>query len=157
MDVKRILLISLIAIAVIASVSSVSAGLFDGLFGEEQKDNVIEIDNITFNTTNVTKFELYNESDGWKWYMDENKSGYNIHIIDFDEVDGLVTTPETENAPSETVNGVVVYTKTANTGDHVGEPRYVAYVVNKDLNNEIVLWSPDPNETAKMALSLKFK
>ena len=157
MDVKKILLISLITIAVLASVSAVSAGFLDDLIGGEPQDNVIEIDNITFNTTNVTKFELYNESEGFKWYVDENHTGYNVHIIDFDEYDGITTTPETENAPSETVNGVVVYTKTANTGDHVGEPRYIAYVVNKDLNNEIILWSPNPNETAKMALSLEFK
>ena len=49
MDVKKILLVALIAVAIVASVSAVSAGLFDGLFGgEEQKDNVIEIENIQF-------------------------------------------------------------------------------------------------------------
>ena len=62
MNIKKILIISLIPLAVIVSVNAVSAGWFDGLFGEQQKDNVIEIDNITFNTTNVTKFELCNES-----------------------------------------------------------------------------------------------
>lgn len=157
MNMKKVLLISLIVVAILASVSAVSAGLFDGLFGEEQKDNVIEIDNITFNTTNVTKFELYNESNGFKWYMDENKTGYNIHIINFDEYEGIATTPQTENAPSQTVNGIVVFTKSANTGDHVGEPRYVAYIQNNDLNTLVDIWSPDPNETAKIASTLKFK
>lgn len=153
---KKIYLLGIALIMLLLSISVVSAGLFDGLFGEEQQDNVIEIENITFNTTNVTKFELYNESDGYKWYVDENKTGYNIQIIDFNEYYGMAMTPENENAPSETVNGIVVYTKTANTGDHIGEPRYVSYVINKDLNKEITIWSPDPNETAKIALSLKF-
>lgn len=157
MDTKKVLLISLIALAVIASVNAVSAGWFDGLFGEQQKDNVIEIDNITFNTTNVTKFELYNESSGCKLYLDENKTGYNVHIIDLDEYKGTALTPRTDNSPSQTINGIVVFTKSANAGDHVGEPRYVAYIENKDLNTLIDVWSPDPNETAKMALSLKFK
>ena len=74
MNVKKILLISLIAVAVIVSVSAVSAGFFDGLFGEEQQDNVIEIENITFNTTNVTEFKLYNHTEDfgvyWNWYID---------------------------------------------------------------------------------------
>lgn len=157
MNIKKILIISLIALAVIVSVNAVSAGWFDGLFGEQQKDNVIEIDNITFNTTNVTKFELCNESIGYKWYMDENKTGYNVHIIDFDEYKGTTTTPSTDNSPSQTINGIVVFTKSANAGDHVGEPRYVAYIENKDLNTLIDVWSPDPNETAKMASTLKFK
>ena len=136
MNRKKVLLASLIAVAILASLSVVSAGLFDGLFGEPQKDHVVEIENITFNTTNVTDFELVNESAGHKWFGDINKTGYNIHIVDFDEFEGILTTPETENAPSQTVNGLVVYTKSANTGEHVGEPRYVAYIVNKDLSGK---------------------
>lgn len=157
MDIKKILLISLIAVAIVASVSVVSAGLFDGLFGEEQKDNVIEVENITFNTTNVTKFVLFNESDGDKWYVDENDSGYNLHIINFDELKGTTVTPQTENSPSETVNGIVIYTTTANSGDQVGEPRYKAYVENNDLNSMVWISSPDINETVKMISTLKFK
>ena len=158
MDTKKILLISVIVVAILTSIGAVSAGLLDGLFGGELQDNVIEIDNITFNTTNVTKFVLCNETDGYKWYMDENRSGYSIHIFDLDEFKGIPKTPETEDAPSQTVNGIVVYTKIANmSGQVIGEPRYVAYIQNEDLNKLVDIWSPDPNETAKMALSLKFK
>lgn len=157
MNMKKVLLASLIAVAVIASVSVVSAGLFDGLMGEQHKDAVVEIENITFNTTNVTKFKLHNETDGYKWYLDENDTGYNVHIFNLDEYNGIPTTPQNENSPSETINGVVVYTTTANSGPHVGEPRYRAYVENHDLNKLIRVVSPDPNETAKMASTLKFK
>ncbi len=157
MDIKKIFLISLIAVAVIASVSVVSAGLFDGLFGEEQQDNVIEIDNIKFNTTNVTKFVLYEESTGDKWYVDENDSGYNVHIIDFNEFSGITTTPQTENSPSEVINGTVVYITTANGGDQVGETRYKSYIENYDLNTMVWISSPDPDETVKMISTLEFK
>ena len=132
-DTKKILLITFIAVAILASVGVVSAGFFDGLFGEQQHDNVIEIDNITFNTTNVTKFKLFNETNGDKWYVDENDSGYNLHIINFNEFNGITTTPQTENSPSQTVNGVVIYTSSSNSGAHVGEPRYKAYIENFKL------------------------
>ena len=170
MDIKKLLLISLIAVAILASVSIVSAGFLDGLFGEEQKDNVIEIDGITFNTTNVTKFNLTEETKGeytdTYWYLDENDTGYNVHIFN---ATGKVTKSQFEttampaykerydNQPTQTVNGVVIYTQTANSGDHVGEPRYAAFVQNNDLCVIVDFSSPDPNETAKMASTLKFK
>ena len=157
MNTKKVLLILLITVAVIASVSVVSAGFLDGLFGGQQKDNVIEIDNITFNTTNVTKFKLCNETNGDKWYVDENDSGYNLHIINFNEFTGITKTPQTENSPSQTVNGIVIYTSSSNSGAHVGEPRYKAYIENHDLKTLIWVSSPDANETAKMASTLKFK
>ena len=157
MNTKKVLLILLITVAVIVSVSVVSAGFLDGLFGGQQKDNVIEIDNITFNTTNVTKFKLCNETNGDKWYVDENDSGYNLHIINFNEFTGITKTPQTENSPSQTVNGIVIYTSSSNSGAHVGEPRYKAYIENRNLNTLIGVSSPDANETAKMASTLKFK
>mgnify|MGYP006908842616 CR=1 FL=1 len=58
---------------------------------------------------------------------------------------------------SETINGIVVYTTSANSGNHVGEPRYLAYVENIDLKTNVEFCTPDPNETAKMASTLKFK
>lgn len=174
MNTKKILIITLIAVAILVSVSVVSAGLFDGLFKGEQKDNVIEIDNITFNTTNVTKFNLLNETDGdggyWKWYMDENKTGYNVNIYncseyfnksdkthDWGSIMKSIKGSTYENVPSQTVNGIVVYTISATSGEHVGEPRYSTLIENRDLYTVVTLSSPDPNETAKMASTLKFK
>lgn len=168
MKVKKILLITLIAVAIIASVSAVSAGLFDGLFGEEQKDNVIEIDHISFNTTNVTKFKIYNQTEGYggyhKHYMDENHTGYNVHIYNSSKGENIAWKDALkefkgdsyDNIPSETINGVVVYTTSANIGEHVGEPRYKAYVENRDAKTIVEFWSPDANETAKMISTLKF-
>ena len=60
------------------------------------------------------------------------------------------------NLPSQEINGVVIYTTSSNSGKYAGEPRYVAYIYNKDLNIDVILSSPDSNETVKMASSLKF-
>ena len=169
MDIKKILLISLIAVAIVVSVSSVSAGLFDGLIGEQQKDNVIEIDHISFNTTNVTKFKLENEStvEGayCRYYLDENESGYNVWIyndsgLDYSALDNDINYFKNNyynNVPSQTVDGIVVYTTSAVKGNHVGEPRYEAYIQNQDLKSIVRFSTPDANETAKMASTLKFK
>ena len=169
MNIKKVLLITLTIVAIMASVSAVSAGWFDGLFGEEQHDNVIEIDNMTFNTTNITKFELTNQTedeDGYRdGYMDENKTGYEVHIYNYSYANDITwnaiiqyyTDSQLGNLSSQTIDGVVVYTAVANTGDHVGEPRYVAYVQNDDLQTIVDFWSPDSNETAKMASTLKFE
>ena len=171
MDIKKILLISLIAVAIVASVSAVSAGLFDGLFGgEESQDNAIEIDHITFNTTNVTKFELLNSSEesgaSIDWYVDENDTGYNVYIgnlsgvvdAEFPEMsDAFKEGQGIESLPTQTVNGIVVYTASANSGKHVGEARYISYVENRDLDTFVEFSSPDPNETAKMVSTLDFK
>lgn len=164
MDIKKILLITLIAVAFVVSVSVVSAGLFDGLFGgEEVQDNVIEIDNITFNTTNATNFKLVNESQGWKGFVNDNGTGrYTIYVIDEDEVEDsaswkLSIENRKDNVPNQEVNGIIVYTASAEIGEHVGEPRYMAHIFNSNINTDVILYSPDPNETAKMASTLKFK
>ena len=148
--------------------SCVSAGLFDGLFGEKQQDNVVEIDHIKFNTTNETKFKLYNETNGTGWsakhYIDENETGFNFWIYNCSGLDksawqsNLKTykAEKYDNVPSETVNGVVIYTTSAGQGKHVGEPRYDAVVENHDLQSIVKFSSPNPNETAKMVLSIKF-
>lgn len=166
MNMKRILLVFLIAVAIIASLSAVSAGLFDGLFGQAQ-DNVIEIDHITFNTTNVTKFKLFNrtEEEGvyCEWYIDENDTGYNVQIYNIsaenetEYLEGLSLYLGTfENLSSQNIDGVVVYNTTADAGEHIGDARYEAYVENRDLQTVINICTPNPDETVKIASTLKF-
>ena len=166
MNMKRILLVFLIAVAIIASLSAVSAGLFDGLFGQAQ-DNVIEIDHITFNTTNVTKFKLFNrtEEEGvyCEWYIDENDTGYNVQIYNIsaenetEYLEGLSLYLDTfENLSSQNIDGVVVYNTTASSGENIGDARYEAYVENRDLQTVIDICTPNPDETVKIASTLKF-
>ena len=162
MDIKRILLISLIAVAVIASVSVVSAGLFDGLFGGEQQDNVIEIENITFNTTNTTDFTLYenNSGEGYKCYVSDNCTGnFTVWVLDLNQdtyVYSYLINEKIRPNPSSVVDGYVVYNTMSDIGSQVGEPRYTSYVENKNLNEVIIFVSPDANETVKMVSTLKF-
>ena len=169
MNVKKIFLILLVAVAILVSVSAVSAGFFDDLLGLEQPDNIVKVDNVKFNFTNesnVTKFKLENESKEdagyYRYYVDKNGDGYNVWIWNASNADesqwnrfvkqweGSIT------APSETVDGVVVYTQSAGHGEHVGEPRFMSYTVNHDLKTLVQFSTPSVNDTVKMKLSLDF-
>ena len=170
MDIKKLVIISLIAVAVIASVSVVSAGLLDEILGGGQaQDNVIEIGNITFNSTNISGFKLHESGDDyggyWEWYIDENDTGYNVNIFNCSNLDDLEFNEslkeyeldtKNDSTSSETIDGIVVYTTAANEGDNIGDTRYVAYIVDNDLKTIVDICTPDPNETAKMASTLKF-
>ena len=59
MNIKKILLVALIAVAIVASVSAVSAGLFDGLFGGEQAEIIVP-----------EGFELESEKSGISTYVE---------------------------------------------------------------------------------------
>lgn len=171
MNVKKILLVALIAVAIVASVSAVSAGWFDGLFGEQQKDNVIEIDNITFNTTNATNFthvkkyddsseEVYNRT----CYVnnEDGKQGrYTLYILQYYDKDiaqlALNQFKEQQKDSKSVIDGREVYLTSAQIGEYVGEPRYETFVYNADLNKIVVIYTPDANETVKISSTLKFK
>jgi hypothetical protein len=169
MNMKRILMIALICIAVVASVSSASAGWLDGFFGQDQEDNIVEIDSITFNTTNLTGFELNGETDDedgyYRWFADENKTGYNVHIYNYSYADDVTwnsiaqsyKTFQIGNSSPQTVDGIEVYTLNSTYRNSAGEPGYVAYVQNDDLHVIVDFLSKDPAETAKMASTLKFE
>ncbi len=169
MDIKRILLITLIAAAVVASVGAVSAGWFDGLFGPEVQDNVVEIDGITFNTTNITKFKLHDQTEdedgNWKWYVDENETGYNVHIYNYSYADAMTwnsiaqsySNYMIDNSSSQTVDGITVYPVAADSITNIGERGFVAFVRDDSLQVIVDFSSPEPGETAKMASTLKLE
>ena len=103
MNIKRILLISILAVAIVASFTVVSAGLFDGLMGGEQKDNVIEIDNITFNATNATKFKLENKNDTKRDYV-ESLDMSEITQKDLTTLTRLLASLPSSNSVSKIIN-----------------------------------------------------
>lgn len=162
MNVKKILLITLIAVAVVASFSAVSAGLLDTLTDEGSPSNVIEIENITFNTTNATVFKYIGvDNEGWSDYVSKdrtrlfsivNDSGLNDSQYEFeiDELKGYLAA----NMTAQKVNGVDVYTFNELEND---TELYVAYVINDDLKSLVQFSSEDANETAYMASTLEFK
>ena len=161
MDMKKVLLISLIAVAILASVSAVTAGFLDGLAGEPQ-DNVVELDEVTFNTTNETNFTVYVRGIGNIQYESFDDLGkYAVWVGDFDALEDpkqvdLNILEKKNNLSSQTVNGTVVYTDSIKHGEYMGETIYLAVVENSQLNKKALVWSSDPNETVKMASSLKF-
>ncbi len=162
---KRILLILLIVVAVLSSLSVASAGLLDILNGQTQ-DNVVEIDNITFNTTDPINFEFieYNESTHHKLYVDDRMVGYTVYIYDFSQFNDSQwdsQLAELENFTSsvdiQNVSGVDIFKLPVEGGQNDGQMRYGTCVINDDLNTFVIMYSPDPNETVKMASTLKFK
>lgn len=166
MNVKKILLISLIAVAIVASLSAVSAGLLDDLMGGgSSPGNVVEIENITFNTTNATKFQYVGteELDGWIIY--ENELGDRCNIINDNDLNDSQWEYEIKelkdylaaNSTVQKVNGVDVYTSLNNTGENNTQIMYSAFVIDEDYKTVVEFDSFDPNETAIMALSFKFK
>lgn len=166
MDKKKIAIVGLVVIIAIFACLIASQTIL-----KEKPDNVVRIEHITFNTSyesNVTNFTLAGNDSGWagytNHYLDANKIGYNVYIRNGsgigDRWDEWISWYKDDkgyaDTPKQTVNGVVIYTKSASSGEHVGEPRYVSYVENSDLHTVVEFWSPNPNETAKMTLSLKF-
>lgn len=163
---KRIFFSILIIIAVFTCLASVYSST-----AQEKPDNIITIESIEFNTTadnNITQFKLYNKTEDvdyyYAQYVDENFTGYNVWIWNLSELDDskfndFVKNWKTgyDNIPSETINGVVVYTISAERGDNVGQPRFDSYVINKDSKTIVEFATPTQNETVKMKLSLKFK
>ena len=157
---------------VIVGIIAVIAIIISGVYLTQIKnvnhvDATIEIENIKFNVTNGTEFKLTvdNSTDSMngKTYVADNlnETGYNVNIMTGSNSQNfnLIKTQlknQFSNIPVQDINGTVVYTTTANNGDLVGQTRYVAIIENADLNTVVVLWSNNPNETVKMAKTLKF-
>ena len=166
MDVKKILLIALIAVAVVASFSAVSAGLLDDLMGgDSSSGNVVEIENITFNTTNATEFEYVgtDERDGWIIY--NCNDSVMLAIINYSNLNDSQYDSEIKelkdylaaNFTVQKVNGVDVYTYLNETGENDTQIKYYSLVIDDDFKSVVEFISYDPDESAKMASTLKFK
>lgn len=165
LEKNKILLIILIIIAFVCLASVYSST------PQEKSDDIIIVDNLEFNTTadsNITQLLLnnYTEHDdgtSYRHYVDENFTGYNIHIwnvsaFNDSEWNDFVTYVKKDliDDPSETINGITIYNSTAEQGEHVGEPRFDAFIINNNLKTIVEISTPNPNETVKIASSLKF-
>ena len=103
----------------------------------------------TFNLSNFSKFYKDNETKNSVLIENLTKAGDS-------KVAALEEFEKVRDGPSQTINGIVVYTKSVNSGKNIGQPVYASFVENKDLDMLIRFSSPDPNETAKMTFILKF-
>lgn len=163
MNMKRVLMIFLIAVAIISSVSAVSAGLFDDLLGQNQ-DNVVEIENITFQTINETKLEFGEMYGGWNCYYGENDTGYAVYIANFSlgndsQWDGELKEFEESiaNLTMENISGVKICNESVIDDNGTEKIWYETYVIDEDHRTVVELLSTDLNETIKMASTLEFK
>lgn len=129
----------------------------------EQVDNVIDAGILTFNTTNATNFTADINETGYLELVNDNGTGkYTIYLMQYDIMDNanlrhVQLHNNIEGNPTKDVNGVVVYTSSSNMGQYAGEPRYMAYIMNKDTNTEFFVSTPDANETAKIISSANYK
>ena len=161
MDVKKLLLVALMVVAVVASVSVVSAGLFDGLFGgeEEAQDNVVTIECCSFNTTNVTNEDIVVNETGstelGNWYHDKNFTGFNVHIINTSDYTIKEIAEQGGYSEYGVVDGFMIYVAQPNVGGS-NSVRYVAMFQDSNLGRTVDVWSSDLNETLKMAKSFKW-
>ena len=166
LDKRKILFSILIITAIFVCLASVYSSS-----PQEKPDNVIKVEGIEFNTSsdcNITKFKLFNttEFDDGSFehqYVDEDFEGYNIFIWNLSVSDDSEWKNFSDHVKEqhvddsfETINGIVVYNITAGQGEHAGEPRFEVCVINNDFKTIVEFSTPNPNETVKIASSLKF-
>ena len=131
MDIRKIKIIGIAAVIGLLALSVAYAA----------QDNVVELDNITFNTTNETNFvlnseEIYeNGTMQWAAYGVDNKTDFTINIYNDSKLDktdykwvAAEFESEYENFTSQTVDGIVVYENETDDG-----PRYMAIIENENL------------------------
>ena len=148
---------------------------YSSLVPQDRHDHVTIIEGITFNTTNEIDLkkdinyskEHSNDYMNYSLYISDEKTGYyevliiNISnktdTVDFDEpLIESIKGDMLKDAPSQTINGVVVYSTYRLYGTCVREPIYSAYVENSHMNKIVFISSSDGNETAKMISTIKF-
>lgn len=59
--------------------------------------------------------------------------------------------------PSSVIDNVLIYNSTANVGEYVGEPRFIAIIDNNDKNLQIQIVTPEVEDTVQIANSFQFK
>ena len=150
---KYILIILAIILIVIACFS---------VYAYSSHNNQCDIGIVTFNTTNATNFDCINSSQGMKVYLDDSEK-YTVYVFNYDEMSNSNKLYWKDNVeyekkkPTQTVDGIVVYTTSANIGKFVGEPRYAAIIEDYNSNTEVYMSTPSVDETVYMVKSFKFK
>ena len=154
MDTKKIIvLVLVVAVAAVACLMAFTSG------PSGPGDNIVELDRISFNTTNATDFVKTNERNDSAYNMSYYASGNGtgecyVNVLKFNDgtlKDSVLNAHK--NFPSENVNGVVVYTESGSTGEDVSDVMYVSIVEGDEV---VIVGSPDAGETAKMASTMRF-
>ena len=105
MDFKKILIISLVLVAIFASLSVASAGLFDGLFGSEDQNVTIEGENFTI-------------PGGYEENQDESKNvyanGINETYKEYDDFADYISITIDVYDSEDDIKDIAVYDSTVN-------------------------------------------
>ena len=148
-------------VIVVLSVLILISGYFLVTYHQEYRHQSYDLGIITLNTTNTTNLTCEENETGFLRYGDYSGK-YTITIISYDNMSDSKASEykrrvsNDKNKPSRDVDGIVVYTTTANIGDYVGETRYGAMIENNDLNVVVDICTPDINETVYIAKNTRF-
>jgi len=152
---------NIIILSIIVIILGVCLGYAYYMNNQEEEHQSYNLGIITLNTTNTTNFTCELNETGILRYVDDSGK-ITINIISFDNATKSQSNTfkqnlrDYKNQPSKDVDGIIVYTTTANIGEYVGETRYEAMIENHDLNVTIDICTPDINETVYIAKNTKF-
>lgn len=141
MDIKKLLIILLIVVVILSSISAVSAGWFDGLFGwgDNENKNITLIKEYTYgehfiraNGDDYTTYELY----GVLKDLPDDVTGYTLRVAIYDENEKLVK----EDEGFASMYTISDYSERS-------EPAWLGYIELNDFINisfyELKLYNPD--------------
>lgn len=155
-DKKNIIIIVLIII-IIAIIGVICYSMFT-----TEPVKVVDVGVGTFNCSNELNFTL-NKTDGpFKEYIADN-GRYTVKVFNLSQGSyyynyGLsLANNEIKTYPSSVIDNVLIYNSTANVGEYVGEPRFIAIIDNNDKNLQIQIVTPEVKDTVQIANSFQFK
>ncbi len=142
-----------IVIGVLVLIIAILSCLIAFTLLQPEPDNVVVLDNVTFNKTD---FKLNDSDDGTKSYIsDVNGTRYFVMSMNYSQIEyGSIASLYAKNMlsgyQSSQINGTTVY--------EIHDSNKTAYIAQVPLGVECdyVFVSLDPNETAKMASTLRF-
>ncbi len=154
-DKRNIIIIALIII-IIAIIGIICYSMF-----MVEPVKVVDVGVGTFNCSSDLNFTL-NKTDGpLKEYTADN-GRYTVKVFNLSQGSyyynyGLsLANKEINTYPSSVIDNVLIYNSTANVGEYVGEPRFIARIDNNDQNLQIQITTPDVDDTIQIAKTFQF-
>lgn len=154
-DKRNIIIITLI-IVIIAISSLICYSIFTS-----EPVKVVNVGVGTFNCSNDLNFTLNETSGPLNEYTADN-GRYTVKVFNLSQGNyyynyGIsLANEEIKKYPSSVIDNVLIYNSTANVGEYIGEPRFIAIIDNYDENLQIQITTPEVEETVQIASSFKF-
>ena len=151
---------TILIIALIILIIAVSGFIYYFMFMTEPV-KVVNVGVGTFNCSDELNFTL-NKTDGPLNEYTADNGRYTVKVFNLSQGSyyynyGLDLANEKINTyPSSVIDDVLVYNSTANIGQYVGEPRFIAIIDNNDKNLQIQIVTPNVDDTVQIAKSFQF-